>query len=105
MPVPLHLNSERPYNQSLELVKGMRELWDVEVIDAAEWTREIPRRAVSKDRRDITPDDFRLTQDIRGKRIAVVDDVCTSGMTLSCLAEACRREGAIVVCAYTLASV
>ena len=105
VPVPLHLNSERDYNQSLELVKGMCELWDVKILDAAVWTREVPNRTTSKIRTDLTPSDFRITQDISGKRIALVDDVCTSGTTLSCLAEACRREGAIVICAYTLASV
>ena len=105
LPVPLHLNSEREYNQSLELAEGMCELWNVKILDAAVWTREVPRRAVSNDRRDLTPSDFGITQDIRGRRIALVDDVCTSGMTLSCLAESCRLSGAVVVCAYTLASV
>ena len=105
VPVPLHLNSDRGYNQSLEIAKGMCELWDAVILDAAVWTREVPRRAVSKDRYDITPHDFDITQDIYGRRIALVDDVCTSGSTLANLAEACRREGAIVVCAYTLASV
>ena len=105
IPVPLHLFSERGYNQSKELALGMGDFWGVGVIDAALWTREVPRRATSKIRDDITYEDFRLTQDIYGKRIAIVDDVCTSGMTLSCFAETCRRDGAEVVCAYTLASV
>ena len=105
LPVPLHIDSERGYNQSLKLAERMCELWNVKILDAAVWTRDVPRRAVSESRADISPSDFRITQDIRGKRIALVDDVCTSGMTLSCLAESCRNAGAIVVCAYTLASV
>ena len=98
MPVPLHMNSQRGYNQSRKLAEGMCDLWDTELLDAAEWTRDVTRRAVSKDRHDLTPSDFAITQDL-------VDDVCTSGGTLSCLAEACRLRGGIVVCAYTLASV
>ena len=105
IPVPLHLFSDRGYNQSKELAEGMCEFWGVEILDAALWTRDVPRRATSNIRSDLTYEDFRLTRDIYGKRIALVDDVCTSGNTLSCLAETCQREGAIVVCAYTLASV
>ncbi len=105
IPVPLHLFSDRGYNQSKELAEGMCEFWGVELLDAALWTRDVPRRATSNIRSDLTYEDFRLTRDIYGKRIALVDDVCTSGNTLYCLAETCYREGAIVVCAYTLASV
>ena len=105
IPVPLHLYSTRGYNQSKELAEGMGEFWGVEILDAALWTRDVPRRASSNTRNDLTYEDFRLTRDIYGKRIALVDDVCTSGNTLACLAETCRREGAVVVCAYTLASV
>ena len=105
IPVPLHLFSTRGYNQSKELAEGMCEVWGVELLDAALWTRDVPRRVISNARDDLTYEDFRLTRDIFGKRIALVDDVCTSGNTLSCLAETCRREGAEVICAYTLASV
>lgn len=105
LPVPLHLDSERGYNQSLKLAEGMCELWSAEILDAAVWARDVPSRANSDHKSELLPTDFRITQDIRGKRIALIDDVCTSGMTLLSLAEACRRAGAIVVCAYTLASV
>lgn len=104
IPVPLHLGSDRGYNQSLELAKGMCEIWDAEIFNYALWTRKVPRRAASNIRSDLTYEDFRFTRDIYGKRVALVDDVCTTGETLSCLAETCRREGAEVVCAYTLAS-
>ena len=104
IPVPLHLYSTRGYNQSKELAEGMCEFWGVRILDAALWTRDVPRRASSNTRDDLTYEDFRLTRVIEGKRIALIDDVCTSGNTLSCLAETCRLEGAVVVCAYTLAS-
>ena len=47
---------------------------------------------------------FRFTKDIRGLRVALVDDVCTTGYTLIAFAEACRLAGAEVICAYTLSS-
>ena len=105
IPVPLHLFSTRGYNQSKELAEGMCDFWGVKILDAALWTREVPRRAATNLRGDITYEDFRLTKDIYGKRIALVDDVCTTGNTLYCLTETCYREGAVVVCAYTLANV
>lgn len=105
VPVPLHLKSERSFNQARELAEGMGEHWGIEVLNAARWTRVVPRRASSGVRGDLSVRDFRLTRLVEGKRIALVDDVCTSGNTLRCFAERCRREGAEVICAYTLATV
>ena len=42
VPVPLHLKSKRKYNQALELAKGMGEVWNIEIFNGAEWSREIP---------------------------------------------------------------
>ena len=106
IPVPLHMNSERKYNQTLELAKGMCDYWDVEIIDAAQWTKEIPRHALQamKARREMPDDVFRITEDIRGLKVALVDDVFTTGTTMLRLYEACEKAGAVVVCGYTIAS-
>ena len=69
IPVPLHLYSTRGYNQSKELAEGMREFWGVEILDAALWTRDVPRRVLSTTRYDLTYEDFRLTRNIFGKRM------------------------------------
>ena len=108
MPAPLRMNSERMYNQTLELAKGMCDYWGVELLDVSERTRERPHQMSlgARDRKNnIAPDDFRFTRDIRGLRVALVDDVCTTGYTLIAFAEACRLAGAEVICAYTLSSV
>ena len=107
IPVPLHINSTRHYNQSREIAKGMCDYWGVELLDVSERTRERPHQMSlgARDRKNnIAPDDFRFTKDIRGLRVALVDDVCTTGYTLMAFSEACRIAGAKVICAYTLSS-
>lgn len=107
IPAPLRMNSERRYNQSLKLAEGMCDYWGVELLDVSERTRERPHQMGLDERErrlNIAPDDFRFKQDIRGLRVALVDDVCTTGYTLMAFAEACRLAGAKVICAYTLSS-
>ena len=106
IPVPLHINSERNYNQTYEIAKGISEIWNVKILEAAEWSREIPKQVglTARERKQITPDDFRITQNLSGLRIALVDDICTTGSTLRALASACERAGAKVIYAFTLAS-
>lgn len=107
IPAPLRMNSERRYNQTAELAAGMCDYWGVTLLDVSERTRERPHqmRLGALDRKNnIAPDDFRFKQDIRGLRVALVDDVCTTGYTLMAFTEACRLVGAKVICAYTLSS-
>lgn len=107
IPAPLRMNSERKYNQTRALAEGMCDYWGVSLLDVSERTRERPHqmRLGAFDRKNnIAPDDFRFTRDIRGLRVALVDDVCTTGYTLMAFAEACRLAGAKVICAYTLSS-
>ena len=107
IPAPLRMNSERMYNQTSELAKGMCDYWGVELLDVSERTRERPhqmRLGASDRRNNIAPNDFKFMRDIRGLRVALVDDVCTTGYTLMAFAEACRLAGAKVICAYTLSS-
>ena len=107
IPAPLRMNSERKYNQTRELAEGMCDYWGVELLDVSKRTRERPHQMMlgARDRKNnIAPDDFRFTEDIRGLRVALVDDVCTTGYTLIAFTEACRLAGANVICAYTLSS-
>lgn len=107
VPVPLHIDSPRTYNQAAELANSIAEVWELPVLEATEWSREIPRRIglTGQERMQLTPDVFRVTQDVKGLRVVLVDDVCTTGATLSCLSEALGDGGAVVVCAYSLAGV
>ena len=106
IPVPLHVNSTRHYNQSYEIAEGMCDYWGIETLDVAQWTKEIPRHALQamKARREMPHDIFRITEDIRGLRVALVDDVFTTGTTMLRLREACEKAGAFVICGYTVAS-
>ena len=107
IPAPLRMNSERKYNQTLELSKGMCDYWGVKLLDVSERTRERPHQmslGAKERKKNIAPDDFRFKRDISGLRVALVDDVCTTGYTLIAFAEACRLAGAKVICAYTLSS-
>ena len=107
IPVPLHINSTRKYNQSYELAKGMSEQWNIKVIEAAEWATEIEHRVKlnAHERMKLKAEDFRITHDVSGLKVSIIDDVCTTGATLLRLSEALENHGAIVVCAYALSAV
>lgn len=107
IPVPLHTGSPRTYNQAYELAKGIAEVWGLSVLEAAEWAKNIPRRMglTGQERMELTPEAFRVTENMRNLRVVLVDDVCTTGATLSCLAGALTEAGAVIVCAYSLAMV
>lgn len=106
LPVPLHPGSARGYNQAFDLAKGMSRAWGVPALDAARWARKAPRRVglTRELRMDLDPEDFRLP-DLTGISLALVDDVCTTGTTLSRLALACEGAGAVVLAAFTLSTV
>lgn len=105
LPVPLHRGSRRGYNQAFEIAKGMGRVWDVRAEDAARWTVVLtPRTGLSRaERLSLRPEAFDVSPCVRGARLALVDDVCTTGATLACLARACEAAGASVLGAYVAA--
>ena len=107
VPVPLHLKSDRKYNQALELAKGLSDVWHIKIFDEAEWSREMPRRAGlnATERMKLKSDSFIIPQNIHGLNVAIIDDVCTTGMTLLRFSQACKSSGGHVVGAYTLTTV
>ncbi len=107
IPVPLHIDSTRTYNQAYELALGLGDTWQINVIEPARWAKIIPNHAGlnAVERRRLSKDAFKIAEDIAGLRIAIVDDVCTTGTTLLRLAQVCGDSGAKVKCAYTLATV
>lgn len=54
--------------------------------------------------RHIDPDHFRTVRSVKDKRILIIDDVITSGATLSAAAAVLKREGALEVSALTVAT-
>ncbi len=114
VPVPLHLRRHlrRRYNQSALLGAGLaRELGLRHLPDALRRVRATP----SLDGRDrderfavldgaIVPD-LRAAGVLRGRRVILVDDVMTSGATLSAASRACKAAGAAQVVVSVLARV
>lgn len=105
LPVPLHRGSRRGYNQAFEIAKGMGRVWDVRAEEVARWAVVLtPRTGLSRaERLSLRPEAFDVSPCVRGARLALVDDVCTTGATLACLARACEAAGASVLGAYVAA--
>ena len=106
IPVPLHAGSERDYNQAYEIASGLGACWDIKVRDdLCSWRHIVSRHAtLSKaEREQLTPEDFKVKAKIKNLKAALVDDVCTTGTTLRCLARACNQAGAEINSAYVIA--
>ena len=107
VPVPLHLKSKRRYNQAEAIAAGLGNIWGIEVRNFARWTADVAPRAGLRmtERLSLRSDVFAFDKNVSGLRIGFVDDVCTTGSTLACLAKAARSSGADVVCAFVAAHV
>lgn len=99
IPVPLHPNRlrERGYNQSLELARVLaREL--PLTIDTRSSIRARPTRPqielTLKERADNVKDAFQVVQPIDDEPIVILDDVVTTGSTVSALARVLLAAGA-----------
>lgn len=116
IPVPLHANrlAERGYNQSEQLARGLAfELYEKGIsvgIDTESLARVVdtPHQVGQSAafRHQNVKNAFRvvLPQAVRGRRVALVDDVMTTGATLNNCAEALRAAGAQTVSIMTFAA-
>jgi competence protein ComFC len=107
IPVPLGKKRERArgYNQSLLLAEALSRMVGVPVAAGSiTRVRETPTQVGLSypERKRNVADAFQATA-VAGKRILLVDDVCTTGATLQSCAEALGRAGALGVGALTLA--
>lgn len=110
VPVPLHPRRlrERGYNQSSLLARGLGKFMSFPVIEncliRVKEARPQVKTESLEERRNNVIDAF-VCQDnnISGKEIILIDDVCTSGATLESCAMALKRKGAISVWGLTLA--
>jgi len=112
MPVPLHpaRQRERGYNQSDLLARALGDMINLPVVTAGfkRVRHTQPQMSLhAADRRDNVQDAFvyesRGGNALTGQRVAVIDDVCTTGSTLEACSLALRRSGASVVWGFTLA--
>jgi competence protein ComFC len=110
IPVPIHKRRlrERGYNQSLLLAKKLSHMTRLPVVEGSLLrTKNTPHQASSdsvEQRRENIRNAFKcVNHDISGKRILLIDDVCTSGATLNSCATSLKSAGAASVWGFTLA--
>ena len=108
MPMPLHPGRlrERGFNQSLEIAKPISRWLDTPLTaDACQRTRDTPTQAglKLKERRRNVRGAFACDLDLSGKKIAVLDDVMTTGATLNEISRILKSQGASEVSAWVVA--
>ncbi|MCC6916297.1 phosphoribosyltransferase family protein [Nitrosomonas sp.] len=108
IPVPLHPDRlrERGFNQALEISRYLSKQTGCRLLPAAcIRTRRTPSQTELplKKRLQNVRNAFSCGRDFSGKRVAIVDDVMTSGSTLNELAGVIRRQGAAEVYAWAVA--
>ena len=109
VPVPLHpaRQRERGYNQAALLAREFSSSVRRPVVEGemARVKATVPQIDLSAEqRRDNVQGAFRCTKgSLAGKRVLLVDDVCTTGATLEAAAAALYQAGAVSVWSFTLA--
>lgn len=106
VPVPLHPASDRTFNQSLELARGMAEVWKAGFADSLEWKISRPSQVglPANERKNIPKNAMRWKGELRpGRMICLVDDVCTTGATLRSAIQAVGVSGGETAGAFTWA--
>lgn len=110
IPVPLHSARlrRRGYNQALELARELGRRLSIPLQPGAarrlRATGEQTRRSAPERRRNVRGA-FAVDASVRGRHIALFDDVITTGATLAELARAARRAGAARVEVWAAARV
>jgi len=110
VPVPLHPRRlrERGYNQSLLLARELGRLASMPIVERTlvriKNTPPQTRTKSAYERQRNTARAFSCrSQLLRGKRVLLIDDVCTSSATLNACARALKAGGAASVWGLTLA--
>lgn len=108
VPVPLHAGrlAERGYNQSALLARPLAAAVGLPVDEKLVVRQKATRQQAllsAAERRANVKDAFVCAASAAGKRIVLIDDVCTTGSTLEACAAALRAAGATSVWALTLA--
>lgn len=108
LPMPLHPAKlrKRGFNQSLLIAAKIARKLDLELLpNACQRIRDTPSQSALpwKERNRNVRNAFRCDMDMTGKRVALVDDVLTTGASLNALAEAVKKRGASEVYAWVAA--
>ena len=109
IPVPLHPKRlrERGYNQASLLAAKIGKLTGLPVGEGSLFrqrdTITQARTATAAERRSNVRGAFVCLQELQGKRVLLIDDVCTTGATLDACAAALRAAGAGPIWGLTVA--
>ena len=107
IPMPLHPARlrQRGFNQAQEIARHLALYLGIPSRHVCRRLRDTPPQAGLdlKARRRNLRGAFACDEDLSGKRIALLDDVMTSGSSLNELAKATRRAGAVEVSAWVVA--
>ena len=106
--MPLHPAKlrERGFNQSQLLAAAVARELKLELLTSAcRRLRDTPPQSALlwKEREKNVRNAFSCDMDLTGKRVALVDDVMTTGASLNALAKAVTKKGAIQISAWTIA--
>ena len=100
--VPMHPKrlTRRGYNHAALLARELAARVDLPFVELLERVRDTPQQAKLEDdaRRSNVSGAFRGLEAARGRRVLLVDDVCTTGSTATACARALRAAGAGAVC-------
>jgi ComF family protein len=108
LPVPLHVTrlAERGFNQARELARPVARLTGLRLLDGAclRCAATPPQAGLSaRQRRSNLRQAFRATDAVRGLKLAIVDDVLTTGSTAEALSLELLRAGAAEVQVWAVA--
>ncbi len=108
IPMPLHPAKlrVRGFNQSLLVASQVARRLDLKLlVNGCQRVRDTPPQSGLpwKERNKNMRDAFRCDMDLTGKRVALVDDVLTTGASLNALAGAIQKRGASEISAWVVA--
>lgn len=106
--VPLHPERvrERGYNQATLLARRLCRRLELHMDEKALWRTRNTRPQIGLDRvqrRENVKGAFAADARVRGRRVLLVDDVCTTGATLAAAGEALLAQGAASVRGFCFA--